>query len=236
MKTPEFNKGEDCDFCKLLREVQKGNRSVGDLLDDPIFTERSQLMVRANSRGPGESEEITDELRDRVWRYISGFIPEYEYDYGKFFVWLRELTRDILCERLRDENEDHYQGAQDLSSKSSRNYFEGWQQPEAWLSEFESCIEVLPEPQRLACMCYFREGLSPEDTAERLNRAGYPCTPESVLLWIKDGLKTFFPQVGGFAIDETDREAGPDKSASAREKSSSATKASNPSVGNSPKR
>lgn len=231
---PELDKGENCDFCRLLREVQEGNSSVSDLLDDPIFIERTRLLVEAHSYGPDDTKELTDELRDKVWRYISGFIPDYTYDYGKFFVWLRSLTRECFYESLRDEDEDDDGRSQNLSSKNHYVYFEE-RDYNACVREFESCINDLPEQERLACMYYIEEGLSARETAERLTKANHPCTQESVLLWIRNGLKSFFPEAGGFAIDEIDRGADSGQPAGTREKSSSATKAPDPSVGNSSK-
>lgn len=240
---PESNKGEDCDFCKLLSEVKQGKRSVGELLDDPIYIERARLMVQAQSQGPNESREILHELRDKVWAYISSFKPDYAYDYGKFFIWLRELARVCFYDRLRDEDEDEDsdEHPQALSSKYDNFnydivYFEEQDQLDACASELESCISNLPERTRLACTEYILDGSSPRETARLLTRAGYPCTEESVLQWISEGLKSFFPQIGGFAIDETERGAGPGKPAGIRDQSSSATKAVNPSVGNSSKR
>ncbi len=198
--------GDDSNFVRLLREVKEGNRSIPDLLDDPLFTKRARLIVEAHSRGPEETRELTYELRDQVWRYFSGFEPDYTYDHGKFFDWLRGLARDIFCERLRNEDEDSHERWQDLASKNHSGYFEKRRQLDACVSEFESCISDLPEPQRSACWCYIQMGLSGQETAELLTKAGYPCTPESVLQWISNGLKSFFPE--GFAIDETARGTG----------------------------
>ncbi len=234
------SKGEDCDFCKLLSDVKQGKRSVGELLDDPLYIERARSMVQALSQGPNECREILRELRDKVWAYISGFEPDYAHDYGKFFVWLRELARVCFYERLRDEDESGSEHAQDLFSKYDSFhydivYYEKQDQCNACANKLESCISSLPERTQIACIEYILDGSSPRETAERLTRAGYPCTEESVLQWISEGLKSFFPQIGGFAIDETERGAGPGTSAGTREESSSATKARNPSIGNSSK-
>jgi RNA polymerase sigma factor (sigma-70 family) len=186
--------GDDSNFVRLLRDVKKGDRSIPELLDDPKFTTRSRLIIEAHSRGPDDTRELTHELRDQVWRYFSGFEPDCTYEDGKFFDWLRGLTRDIFCERLRNEDEDEYERWQDRASKNHSIYFEERRQLDASVSEFESCMSDLPEPERSACLCYIQMGLSAKETAELLTKAGYQCTQETVLQWISDGLKSFFPE------------------------------------------
>ena len=204
----EFKKGKHGDFCRLLREVQAGRESCDALLVDPLFKERLRLMISAHRQKPEDAEEMANDIRTKVWRYLPGFEPDYTCDYGNFFAWLRTIIRNTFLDTLsKSEVEYDKERAEDLDSKDPRIDIEGQLLYKERVKELESCISALPERERLATTWHILEGLPSRITAERLTQKGYPCTHVTVLKWVRDGLKPFFPNAEGFSVDEVQRKA-----------------------------
>lgn len=225
--TSATDKGENGPFSSLLRNVQNGCEPIDALFREPIFQERLRLMISVHRQSlrPEDSEELANEVRFKVWRYLSGFKPDYAYDYGKFFAWVRQIVRNSFLDRLKDDVQYSDERPEDLNSVDLRVNLEEELLHRERVRELESCIENLPERERLATTCHVLQGLPSRITAEILTRAGYPCTHVTVLKWVRDGLKPYFPEAKGFSFEEVSRKAGRSKLAGATEQSSSVGKA-----------
>lgn len=219
------DKGENGHFCSLLRNVQNGCEPIDALFREPIFQERLRLMISAHRLRPEDSEELANDVRLKVWRYLSGFKPDYAYDYGNLFAWVRQIIRNSFLDGLKDDVQYSDERPEDLNSADLRVNLEEELLYRERVKELESCIENLPERERLATTCHVLQGLPSRITAEILRRAGYPCTHVTVLKWVRDGLKLYFPEATGFSIEEVSRKAGRSKRAGAIKESSSLGKA-----------
>src|SRR5580698_4011429 len=142
---PESEKGKDCDFCALVREVQNGARPINELLDHPLMIERLRLLIIVHCQELYDVEELTNELRVKVSRVLSTFVPDYAYEHGKFFSWLRTLVRDTFADSLRDETANGETRWQNAAAKDAADNSDLWQQSEERVRDLESIFERMPE-------------------------------------------------------------------------------------------
>jgi len=205
------DKGENGGFCSLLRSVQKGCEPIDALFREPIFRERLRLMLSAHRLRPEDAEELANDVRVKIWRYLGRFEPDYAFDYGNFFAWTRQIVRNSFLDTLKDDVQYSDERPEDLDSADRTFDLEEELLHRERVRELESCINDLPERERLATTCHVLQGLPSRITAEILTRAGFPCTHVTVLKWVRDGLKPYFPEATGFSIEEVTRKTGRSK-------------------------
>jgi RNA polymerase sigma factor (sigma-70 family) len=202
------DKGEDGEFCTLLRRIAEGYEPFDALFENSVFKERLRVMISAHRQKPEDAEELANDVRLKVWRSFSGFTPNYAHDYGNFFAWLRKVIRTSFFDTLKKHVEYGDERPEDLNSVDRTVDIERELLYRERLEELKSCINALPERERLATTCHVLEGLPSRITADILTKAGYPCTHVTVLKWVRDGLKPYFPDAEGFSIEEVARKAG----------------------------
>lgn len=200
-------KGERGSFCELLRKVQDGREPIDALFNNQTFRERLHVIISAHRQKPEDAEELANDVRVKVWRYINGFTPDYTCDYGRFFGWLRSIARNSFLDTLKDDLQYGNERPEDLNSKDPSIDIEGQLLYKERLQELESCINALPEKERLATTYHVLRGLPSRITAELLTKAGFECTHVTVLKWVRDGLKTYFPNAKGFSLVKVQRRA-----------------------------
>ena len=208
--SPDEDKGENGDFCRLLHKIQTGLEPIDALFDDQVFKTRLRLMIAGHRQKPEDADELTNDIRFKIWRSLATFTPNYEFAYGNFFAWLRRIIRNSYFDTLKDvvqfsaqPSEDSCSETADLSVDIERDLLFRER-----VIELESCIAALPERERMAATLYVLEGLSCRETADQLTLAGFPCTQVTALKWVKNALKPYFPQAIAFSIEELARKSG----------------------------
>lgn len=206
--TTSADKGETGNFCTLLRKVQDGCEPIDALFREPIFQERMRLMISAHKLRPEVADELANDVRVKIWRYLPGFKPDYGHDYGNIFAWIRSIIRTTFLDTLKSDVQYSDERPEDLNAADPGIDLEAELLYRERVRELESCINALPERERLAATCHVLQGLPSRVTAEILTRAGYPCTNVTVLNWVRNGLRPYFPEAKGFSITEVSRKAG----------------------------
>lgn len=224
------DKGENGGFCTLLREVQGDHKPIDALFEDPIFRIKFRLIVAAHRQKPEDAEELANDIRYKVWHSLPRFEPDYTYDYGNFFAWLRRMTRNRFLDTLPNDDAEFSDPEDLLQIADSKIDVEAGVLYYERVEELERCINTLPERDKLAATHYVLEGLSSRETADRLTEAGFPCTHVSALKWVRDGLKPFFPNAEAFSIEDLERKAAKLARARVDEEASSTKMEAKPSI------
>lgn len=225
------DKGENGGFCTLLREVQGGRKPIDALFEDPIFRSKFRPIIAAHRQKPEDAEELANNIRYKVWHSLPRFEPDYTHEYGKFFAWLRTVTRNSFLDTLLNDDAEFIDDrAEDLPIPDPKIDLEARVLYNERVDELERCTNTLPERERMAVTHYVLEGLSSRETTDRLIKAGFPCTHVTVLKWVRDGLKPFFPNAEAFSIEDLERKATKLARARTGEEASSTKVEAKPSI------
>ena len=68
--TPGSDRGEERDFCKLLREVQEDRKPIEALLNSPIFRIRFRAIMATDNQELEDAEELAHDFLFKLSRYI----------------------------------------------------------------------------------------------------------------------------------------------------------------------
>lgn len=193
-----LNTGDsEADFRRLLLDVKEDKASVAVLLDDPVFTRRLRVIVRALAQTAEDAEELANDVRLKVWRDLPQFKLDYDLPYGNFFAWVRRIARrthiDTLSTRRRLEFDE--QRVEDLDVVDPDMNIESSFLFKEVMAEFEKTINALPERERLA-VAYYLQGFSSREISEKMLGAGVSVSHVTVLKWTRDALATFFHKRG----------------------------------------
>ncbi len=121
------------------------------------------------------SRDRAEDMTQEAWMKVIRLASSYKGT-GHFVAWIYTLTRNLCLNELRSENrlvvqetptpEDEIRGREQLPSAQSLE--DELLQKES-LQELKSCLDSLPETQRVALLLYAVEGLSYDDIAREMN-------------------------------------------------------------------
>jgi RNA polymerase sigma factor (sigma-70 family) len=192
-----LNTGDsEADFRRLLLDVKEDKASVAVLLDDPVFTRRLRVIVRALAQTAEAAEELANDVRLKVWRDLPEFTPDYESVYGNFFRWLSSIARNTYLDTLRRRQVKlDEQPIDNLDIVDPQMDIESSFLFKEVMAEFEKTINALPERERLA-IAYYLQGFSSREISEKMLGAGVSVSHVTILKWTRDALATFFHNRG----------------------------------------
>lgn len=187
----DLDKGQDGNFCSLLREIRSGLTPIDKLFENPLFRRRLRVLIAVYQRKPEDAEELANDIRLKVWRSFPGFEPDYTKDYGNFFAWFRTIVRTSFLDTLKNSLVYDSERPEDLSPAELKSNAEREFREEELRKELQECIDSLPERERLAVTCFLR-GLTSREAADVLTEAGFPCTHVTALTWASDAVRAYF--------------------------------------------
>jgi len=177
-------------FCELLSEVKEDRKPIEALFNDQVFSKRFRAIIAAYKQKPEDAEELANDVLYKVSRSLQRFEPDYKYECGNFFAWLRKLTRHRFLDTLPDDDAEFSDDtAEGLRPSDQRLDPVTRVLCNEIFENLERQISTLPVKKRLAATCYFHEGLSTGETSERLTEAGFPSRQETVRRWVSEVLK-----------------------------------------------
>jgi RNA polymerase sigma factor (sigma-70 family) len=186
-------KGEECEFCRLLREIQEGCKPVDALFEHPALNYRGLKICCGLTHNREDADDLFQDVCLKVSRKIlDKFVPDYTRDYGNFFAWFRKIAQRTFYDKLPKPgtcfNDERVEDLQDLEDQGANTEFQ------FLCDELEGHINNLPYKQQLATT-RFLEGYSLREIQRELNSRGITCSHVAVGNWVRDGLKPFFPDV-----------------------------------------
>jgi RNA polymerase sigma factor (sigma-70 family) len=185
------DKEEECEFCRLLREIKEGRKPVDALFENPIFNYRGLKICCGLTHNREDADDLFQDVRIKVLRNIMDkFVPDYTRDYGNFFAWLRQIAQNRFYDNLPKPgtwfDDERVEDLHDLEDHGANTEFQ------VLCGELEMHINNLPDNQRLATT-RFMEGYSLREIQRELNNLGIKCSHVAVGNWVRNGLKPFFP-------------------------------------------
>jgi len=174
-----------------LRGILKGHKPIDELLENALFKRRLTVLCRLLAGN--EWEDLYNDVCLKLWKAIRTFKPDFKQPYGKFFAWLRKVTRNTFFDKnrgLRPEIADV--DPEELERVGARTEVDNQLEERKW--RLREHVAKLPEKKRLAVMLYTREGYTTREVADILTRTGMKCTHASVANWVRGALKAAFPE------------------------------------------
>ena len=211
--SPTTQEGQECDFCRLLREVLAGSKPVDALFEHPKVKERGLLICLGLTKNRSDAE---DQYQVVCWKaaqnIMDKFCPDYTRHYGNFFAWFRRIARNNFFDSLpkgglqfSDDRSDELIGSKDPRADAARSDTE----VQLLCREIEEHINNnLPEEEQLAT-CLFLEGYFLREIETKLNRMGFDCSHMTVRKWISEGLQPFFPDAKALFASKKSRKRKP---------------------------
>ncbi|HEY6805860.1 MAG TPA: hypothetical protein VI306_19930 [Pyrinomonadaceae bacterium] len=174
---------EDVDFRKLLEDVCARRKSYYALFDSPVFKQRLTNICKFSTDNDDDADRMSDDVLIKVSENISDFKPNFDVDqYGGFFGWLRNFTRDATCDNLRRKKFelDDQPPEETLDLAESSISFELASERAERDRRFRSFIENLESEQDRQLFEYALEDLSLKGIESKLLAAGIPFSPDIV--------------------------------------------------------
>jgi RNA polymerase sigma factor (sigma-70 family) len=186
-------KGEECEFCRLLREIKEGCKPVDALFEHPVFKYRGLKICCGLTHTREDADDLFQEVCIKVSRKIlDKFVPDFTRDYGNLFAWFRTIAQRTFYDKLpkpgtwfADERVEDLHDLEDYGANTEFQFL---------CDELERHINALPDKQRRATT-RFLEGYSLREIQRELNNLGIKCSHVAVGNWVRDGLEPFFPDV-----------------------------------------
>jgi antitoxin Phd len=190
-KTSDTDENE-VEFCRLLKEIQAGKASSEALLVNPVFNKRLRLIAMTYAPTAHDTKELENDVRILVWRTLKRFKPDYTKPYGKFFAWLKVLTRNVFADSCHSRSVDFDdRRLDDLSNEDVGIDIEASVLYREVIAEFEKNVNALPLRERLA-VGYYLQGFSFRETSAKMGEAGFQAGHVTVRKWVRESLSAFF--------------------------------------------
>lgn len=179
-------------FRDLLRGILKGRKPVDELLENALFKRRLTTLCRLLAKN--EWEDLYNDVCIKLWKVLqSSFKPDFREPYGKFFAWLNKVAKYTFFDKIRGlKPEITDVTLEEIERVGARTEID--EDLEERKRRFWDVVAKLPDKQRLAVTLYVEYGYSTREVADILTKTGMKCTHASVAKWVRDALRTAFPE------------------------------------------
>jgi RNA polymerase sigma factor (sigma-70 family) len=181
--------GSERSFPDILREVLEGKESMNALLEHPEFRRRGGKVCAALQQDQWDTEELFQDTCVKLLKYPSfKFTRNNIPDENAFFSWFYVIAQNIVRDKIRREKKSPRASIplEQISVPDLKVNLED----KSLISEFMGFSRTLPDPHRLAILCWL-EGSSVREINKILNNEGVKCSHVTIQKWIKDAFINF---------------------------------------------
>lgn len=190
-------------FCEFLQKVLNGNEPVEALLEHIEYKRRVPKICGGFAYNVADAEELFNDVSLKVWLKVRlQFHLDDSLSYGGFFAWVRTIARTTFSDGLKPTVPIVKKPVEDLPVADPNVDIEGEllrrereEQAQKLIDEFKRHVATLPRKVQLAITLYILKGCSLRRTAQVLNRVGIKCSHVAVRGWVREGLRTYFPNI-----------------------------------------
>lgn len=188
--------GEETSFCELLGEILAGHKPVEELFECPVFKRRLLALCIIYAHDRWNADEVYVDVCIKVWKVLrKRFVPDFNKPFGNFFAWLGTVARRKYLDRVRPaKHEFPLENLENIGDIIARYDVENQFDEKEVISKLMKAIDDLNGTKRSAVIMHLIDGYSCREVAEILTARGEKCSHASVAKWVRDILRSVFPE------------------------------------------